>query len=58
METVFAIGILIIGILFVLRMVMGHRIFSHFIGEWLFVISKAIFTLPFKIVKFIIKLLK
>lgn len=58
MEALFAIGILIIGILFVLRLIMGHRVFSQFIGDWLFEISKAIITLPFKIISYILRFFK
>ena len=58
MEAIIGLGILIIGILLVLRLTMGHRVFSHFIGQWLFEISKAIISLPFKIIGFILRFFK
>jgi len=58
MNALVAIGILIVGILFVLRILMGQHAFSEFVAHWAFEISKAIVTLPFKIIGYILRFFK
>lgn len=50
----FLIGVLLIG----LRMVLGKEIFNAFVARWLFEITRAIVTLPFKIIKGIITIFR
>jgi len=52
------LGIIIVGVLVVLRLMMGQRIYNQFIAQWLFHISKALLLLPFKMIKYAIELLR
>ena len=58
MKAFFALVILIVGVVFVLRLLLGDRIMDAVIAKWIFEISRAIFTLPFKIIGFIIRLFR
>ena len=54
MHMFLVLGFLIGGLLLALRMVLGKQIFDSFLSRWLFEITWAILTLPFKIIKSIL----
>jgi len=55
MEGIVPVAILIFGAFFVLRLLIGKETFSRVSAHWIFEISRALVTLPFKIMAFFLR---
>ena len=53
MEPLIALGVLIVGLLIVLRIILGQNLFSEILSKWIIKAILFVLTLPFKILSFI-----
>jgi len=51
------VAVLVIGLLVVLRMLMGKKAFAIFVGQWVFELSRLIFLAPFRVVVWVVKII-
>ena len=53
MEIILGVFILIFGFFFIVRLLLGRRIYSEAAGHWVYHISRSLLAIPFRIIKYI-----
>ena len=57
MEVILGTFILIFGFFFIVRLLLGRRIYTEAAGHWVYHISRSLLVFPFRIIKYLFSVL-